>query len=337
MKIFSWNCRGLGRPRTVRALRDAMRSLSPQIVGLMETKKRASDIEGVRCKLGFRNGFGVSCRGRSGGLALFWDDSLCLEILNYSVSHIDAVIRDQGLWRLTLFYGNPAVNRRCESWNLLRQLRSLNDIQWIVLGDFNEVLSLKEVRGGRMRHNWQMENFRKAMDDCFLSDLGFTGYPYTFSNHREGDLEVQARLDRALADVDWMRNFPKASVAHVHLNASDHQLLVVETDGKCQRSRTKLFRFEVMWLDHPQYDVQMRDFWSSCEEGGGRWSTKLKTCKEMLKSWNQVAFGNLCKRIEKLKQELETVKSGTHTGEVVERERKIGEELDLWLAREEAL
>ncbi|KAL9665225.1 hypothetical protein QQ045_020638 [Rhodiola kirilowii] len=164
-----------------------------------------------------------------------------------------------------------------------------------------------------------------------------TRHPYTFSNHREGELEVQARLDRAIADDNWMRNFPRASVAHVHLHASDHQLLVLETDGKCQKSRRKFFRFEVMWLDHHQYDAQMRDFWSNCDEGGVRWSKKLKSCKEMLKSWNRVAFGDVRRRIEKLKQELEMVKSEARTGDMIERERKIAEDLDLWLAREEAL
>ncbi|KAL9658997.1 hypothetical protein QQ045_028256 [Rhodiola kirilowii] len=306
-----------GRPRTVRALREAVRSLSPQIIGLLETKKRAVDIESLRCKLGFQNGFGVSCKGRSGGLALLWDDTVCVEVSNYSFWHIDVVIRDNGVWRLSLFYGNPAVNMRRESWNLLRKLHTISDTQWVVIGDFNEVLD--------------------AIEDCGLSDIGFTGYPYTFSNHREGEFEVQARLDRVLADDSWRRNFPRAAVSHIHLHVSDHQLLVLDTDKICQVSRKKLFRFEAMWLEHPQYNSQMRDFWNSCGEGRDSWSKKLMACSAMLRSWNRSVFEDVRKKIEKLKHDLEMVKSEYRSEDMIEREKNISEELDLWLAREETL
>ncbi|KAL9691576.1 hypothetical protein QQ045_012000 [Rhodiola kirilowii] len=149
-----------------------------------------------------------------------------------------------------------------------------------------------------------MENFRGAIEDYGLSDLGFTGHPYTFSVHREGEFEVQARLDRVLADDNWRRSFP---------------------------------RFEVMWLEHPQYASQMRNFWNSNGEGRERWSQKLKAFKEMLRSWNRSVFGDVRKKIEKLKYDLEIVKSESRTSDMIDRERKISEELDLWLAREETL
>lgn len=47
-----------------------------------------------------------------------------LKILNFSSFHIHACVRrviDE--WVLALFYGNPEVARRQESWSLLRRLQ----------------------------------------------------------------------------------------------------------------------------------------------------------------------------------------------------------------------
>jgi hypothetical protein len=38
MKILSWNCRGLGNPKTVRALKKLLTNHTPDLVFLMETK-----------------------------------------------------------------------------------------------------------------------------------------------------------------------------------------------------------------------------------------------------------------------------------------------------------
>ncbi|KAL9673458.1 hypothetical protein QQ045_029716 [Rhodiola kirilowii] len=298
MIVFSWNCQGLGRPRTVRALREAIKSHSPQIVCLLETKKRAVEVEG--------------------GLAILWDDSVGVENRNYSFFHIDVVIKEQEEFRLSIFYGNPSVSKRKESWNLLRQLRSMDDLQWVVIGDFNEVLSLNEVKSGRMRNQWQIDNFRKVVEDCHLIDLGFIGYPYTFSNHRVGEEEFQARLDRALADEAWMRKFPRALVSHLHLHASDHQLILLDTDSSCK-----------------DYSKMMDDFWSKYGDTRDGWAGKLSLCKEMLKSWSRLAFGDMRRKIHSIKQDLEAVKSCPRTAEMVEKERSLSEELDRWLVREE--
>ncbi|KAL9666415.1 hypothetical protein QQ045_000746 [Rhodiola kirilowii] len=165
----------------------------------METRKKETEGDWMKRKLGLRHGLWVGCRGQSGGLALLWEDSVEVRILSFSRNHIDAVVEDQGEFRLTLFYGEPAVSNRVLGWNLLRTLGEDRSLPWLVIGDFNEVVCSSEVQGRRDRQNWQMVNFRRVLDDCELTDIGFSGYPFTYSNRREGDAEVRARLDRAVA------------------------------------------------------------------------------------------------------------------------------------------
>ncbi|CAM8957099.1 unnamed protein product [Rhodiola kirilowii] len=337
MKLLSWNCRGLGRPRTVRALRDAIRAVSPQVVCLMETKKKDADGNWLKWKLGFPNGLVVGCRGRSGGLAMLWNDRVNITLLSYSRSHIDVVLDERRQFRLTLFYGEPVVSNRVLGWNLLRRLGEDRNLPWVVVGDFNEVTCPSEVQGGRGRQNWQIENFRRVLEDCNLTDLGFTGYPFTYSNRRAGEAEVRARLDRVVATVDWRCFFPRAMVRHVQSHASDHQVLILDTENRCLMRKKKLFRFEVMWFDHPDFCNMMNTFWGGLDSGTTSWSTKLTRCKEKLRSWNQSSFGNVQKKIRWLKEKLEEVRREDRSLLALERERCISEDLDRWLAREETL
>lgn len=92
MNCLSWNCRGLGIPRRVRKLSDLVRAKGPKLLFFMETKKKKSCLEKVRCHLKLDNMFIVPRRHQSGGLALLRMNELDLHIRTFSPHHIDAVV-----------------------------------------------------------------------------------------------------------------------------------------------------------------------------------------------------------------------------------------------------
>lgn len=95
--------------------------------------------------------FVVPSEGSSGGLALLWNSSNKVEISSFSKGHIDAIIKDNSeWWRFAGFYGNPVVEKRKDSWTLLKRLFD-NDpthLPWLIGGDFNEILYSHEKEGG---------------------------------------------------------------------------------------------------------------------------------------------------------------------------------------------
>ena len=84
MSCLSYNCRGMGSDATVRELSELVRCFKPTVLCVLETQIHKLRDEGLAGRLGFDRSFTVSSSGRSGGLAMFWNNEIKLEILPYS-------------------------------------------------------------------------------------------------------------------------------------------------------------------------------------------------------------------------------------------------------------
>ena len=76
MSVLCWNCRGAGKPATVRELRDQAKQFAPTVLCIVETQISATWVEGLASTLGFDNGYAVSSNGRSGGIGMFWNNEI---------------------------------------------------------------------------------------------------------------------------------------------------------------------------------------------------------------------------------------------------------------------
>ena len=85
-----------------RELRDLVEISSPTILCLVETQLQKSRVEGLHFYLGYDFSFGVGSTGRSGGLCIFWKNSLDVAIKNFYEYHVDVWVTQTGKdqWRL---------------------------------------------------------------------------------------------------------------------------------------------------------------------------------------------------------------------------------------------
>ena len=174
MSLLSWNCRGLGNFRIVKALEKAVNKEEPKIVFLMEKKSKREWLEKVKERCKMKHGLIVPSDGSKGGLAMLWKEGITMEIKMYSQDHINAWVEggwDGGCWHLTGFYGNPDTAKRLKSWAKLKSLKGMSSLPWLAIGDFNEITGLMEKEGGRARPRRQMENFIDAINYCGFREV----------------------------------------------------------------------------------------------------------------------------------------------------------------------
>ncbi|GMI76000.1 hypothetical protein HRI_001269300 [Hibiscus trionum] len=233
----------------------------------METKLDSGKMEKLRKFCGFNNGIDVSARGRSGGLSLGWKANCNVSLRSFSDRHIDVSFTDDldGFsWRFTGFYGAPEERNRDDSWNLLRQLNDTNDLPWLVLGDFNELLFATEKFGGRQRNQRQMDNFAAALNECSLDDIGYSGPWFTWEKGQFEETNIRERLDRGVGNPTWWDLFPHFNLSHMPHSFSDHCPLLLNTDSR-QKSSNLIshFRFEAAWLLEDSCEEEVKHLWES--------------------------------------------------------------------------
>lgn len=151
--------------------------------------------------------------------------------LSYSLHHIDAIIKqhEELSWRFSGIYGHPEARMKKHTWELLRRLSSESRLPWICGGDFNENLEPNAKVGGRFCYLDAMAEFRQALSDYKLIDMGFSGLPFTWSNRRFGSTNlIEERLDRFLCSFSWQDLHFSSSVSHLTSWASDHCLVLLE-------------------------------------------------------------------------------------------------------------
>jgi hypothetical protein len=107
MSVLGMNCRSLGGSAEVRELRDLAKCYTLSIVFVVETQLHKTRVESLSRTLRFDKAFAISSSGRSGGLGVFWNNEMKIDILPYSQYHLDEVVTEQGKepWRLTVVYG----------------------------------------------------------------------------------------------------------------------------------------------------------------------------------------------------------------------------------------
>ncbi|KAK4269796.1 hypothetical protein QN277_022905 [Acacia crassicarpa] len=120
----------------------------------METKQKARYVRKIRRRYGFDEEWLVDPIGLSGGLALWWLDSIKVDIL-FSSSNIIHTRIDGGEFSapeyITFICRPPVEDDRCLCWQEITRISKNITGSWLCLGDFNYILFSHEKLGGRPR------------------------------------------------------------------------------------------------------------------------------------------------------------------------------------------
>ncbi|KAK9912299.1 hypothetical protein M0R45_036169 [Rubus argutus] len=251
---LSWNCHGLGRTMTKTALKELIFKYHPNIVFLSETRLKNDKVSEIRRKCNFPFGITVKPVKTGGGLALWWDHSVVVQVLSKSKNLIDTIIKFKAYGshiRISWFYGPPKKEFKTAFWNSITNLAGSIDLPWLCAGDFNEHLWPYEKEGGKPWDPGKHRFLREFMDTNDLIDVPFKGQRFTWSNNWPGDGLIMIRLDRGVVNTQWLERWPSMCVLHSPMIGSDHCPLIFESDPPFEKG-PKSFKFEPMWVEDPE-------------------------------------------------------------------------------------
>lgn len=169
-----------------------------------------------------------------------------------------------------------------------------------------------------------MQLFREAINECGFLDLGFIGSQFTWQNFFADGHLVWERLNRALANNEWLLRFAGTRVHHLTCNSLDHCPLWIAPDGIEILHSLKQFRFEEMWPSDKGCTKTIEAVWSShdCLDLGTRVVHKIEKWGKELKRWSWLNFGNIKSEMaEKKKRQIVEVEKEAH---------KTGNNFQLW-------
>lgn len=339
MSIISWNCRGMAAPATIRELHELCKAHQPAMMFLMETRAQIGRVETVKRRLKFNNVFVVNPRGLSGGLCLFWNDKVQVQVLSSSPNFIHTAVEftdTKDGFDCSFIYGNPVFQQRRGLWSNLLRFQTDKDRQWLCMGDFNEILAQHEKNGICPYHPQRAELFRDFMNISGLMEMELQGCSFTWMSNPRNGVIVKEKLDRVLANWPWRSDHPNAIATALPIVSSDHSPIVFQPFPK-EKSGVS-FHFEAFWAEHVDCCGVVEEGWLENvneEEPWGVVKEKLKNSKRVLQKWHHQTFRKANQEIHKRKQELQYLldHGGQHNN--FDRIRQIQEDIDALWSQEE--
>ncbi|CAH9114746.1 unnamed protein product, partial [Cuscuta epithymum] len=305
MNCIIWNVRGLvsSCPR----LRDLIRQWSISLLVVVEPIISSSNINDLALKLGLHSSF--CCNENK--IWIFWDKSK-LDVTDVTTdsqySHMRLLIGTQRIW-FTAIYGSHNYIVRRNLWNFLECWAEANKSPWFVGGDFNAIANQGEHKGQSIPTLGGMNEFKDCLANCDLIDLPFHGTTFTWTGVRSNG-RVWRRLDRILFNSSFLGLYDNIQIQHLNKSSSDHSPMLLQCKNQLVIG-PKAFKFQNMWLSHPNFMHVVDGAWKNVPTSGGMRGlyNKLQYLKQTLKAWNKNTFGDIFQDIKRLEEEVTTAES----------------------------
>jgi len=282
----------------------------------------------------------ISTSNRSGSLALIWNNDVKIDILTANTMIIDTYItacNSNDNWFAIGFYGSSYHHLKhttCDAINALYLSRKQDS--WLIFGDFNMILNNTEKLGGNGVDISITNLFNSTLRQCGLTDLGYTGYKYTWVNNQVNQHHIQERIDRFCANSLWISQFPRYLNKHLLRYSSDHAPILLEflnaEDSRPTYCNQKIRRFENVWAEDDESFTVVNSTWGSTL---GDCPDKLQATLNHLDSWERLKFGDIPKKVKITQETLTTLKNRIPNEEIIQQIKTEEKTLDDLLVKEE--
>ena len=176
-KILNWNVRGLGDQSKCMVIKNTVLDLNCDILCFQETKWCDHSIFRVRqvCPSKFNAYITLDAEGSRGGILLAW--STPYKLINSHVGTYTVSItlqRGEFYFMLTGVYGPQNDRDKINFLAELKDLRLMNELPWLLMGDFNLFRSATDTTSGSINLGTMLE-FNNTIQFLELMDIPLVG------------------------------------------------------------------------------------------------------------------------------------------------------------------
>ncbi|XP_074266601.1 uncharacterized protein LOC141589880 [Silene latifolia] len=308
MKIATWNIRGGNDPLKQKEILDLIKDYKLDILGVLETRIRKN--KAAKIITNKFHAYNVICNysaHTNGRIWLIWrPDIVTITPLIIHAQFIHCVVSHHATcqnFHLTMVYASNNARVRDDLWENLLNLNSTAN-SWIVLGDFNVVRDALERVSNTPPCLADILDFNSCLLKCGLDDINSTECDMTWTNNQDIETLVWSKLDRALANTQWMAQFPTSAALFLPSSVSDHSPGIVTVfEDKHVGPR---FSFLNCWVDHPNYHDYVQKAWQTPFHGSKFFTlfSKLKHVRTQMKVLHKQSFTQIQQRVRDNKEAL---------------------------------
>ncbi|KAJ9536620.1 hypothetical protein OSB04_un000169 [Centaurea solstitialis] len=315
-KFACWNIRGLNSRIKQKEVRDSIRLHSLSLIAVIETRLQSDNI-GKVCNDTFGSWSWISngnyCQGGTRILIAWNVKVLDLMVMEGHAQAIHCMVRlknDPIPLYVSIAYGaNDLVIRR-QLWSTIRKHKVLIGAQsWIVMGDFNAMLFPHDGLGGSSRRDRAMEKFGECVDDVEIMDVRYLGVQYSWRQKPTSVDGVVRKLDRILANTEFLSRFRSSFVHFLPWGISDHSMGVISFSDDVIVHKPG-FKFDNVVTKDPRFLPTVNEVWQEQVYGSFMHKVlcRLKKLKTPLRKLRGEC-GNFSKRVSTIKTELDEIQA----------------------------
>nr|GEY00044.1 hypothetical protein [Tanacetum cinerariifolium] len=160
-----------------------------------------------------------------------------------------------------IYVGNKQIERRI-LWTELKVHKNVaRGFPWILMGDFNVALNLEDTYSGSSSMTSAMCEFKDCITDMEVMDVTRSGIHYTWNQKPKGGGGVLKKLDRIMANMEFIDTFPGAYAIFQPYRISDHSPANSHVDGHNMFkvvSKLKILKKPLRKLLHDQGNLHER-------------------------------------------------------------------------------
>uniref|UniRef100_A0A803NT96 Uncharacterized protein n=1 Tax=Cannabis sativa TaxID=3483 RepID=A0A803NT96_CANSA len=265
-KIVCWSVRGANNQQKQGVIKQFVARQKASFVCLLETRVKASKLGAL-----YTNVFNGWCF--TSNLAWYPGGRIVIG------------------WNPHSFNINTMREGRKELWRHLQEIATQDP--WLVLRDFNDILTREERIGHKVRGDLAPE-FLLCVENCKLEDVKYCGNFYTWNNKQHGEARIYSKIDRILANPSCINKYTGGKVLFLNEELFYYTPRILTIHPKI-RSGKRSFKYFRMWSSHPDYGKKVKGVWESSIKGTKMYQlvSRLKMLKTDLKEINKQGYSNL--------------------------------------------